>query len=269
MAVMAHPDDECSSTGGVLARYAAEGVQTVVVTCTNGELGDGPGGVKPGDDGHDEAAVAATRLKELAEACRILEVTHVETLGYRDSGMDEWDFKGHPDAFCNVPLEESTARLVALFEKYRPDVVIADDDMGGYNHPDHLRAHRVASDAIEQCGIPAKFYVSAFGRSMFDKMQAALTELGIEIPDLEFDDATREVLDGVERRITTRIDADAFVQQKQKALAAHASQIAESFFSQIPDDAFKIGFGVESFIRVRDTTNAPTPEDDLFAGLRD
>jgi len=127
----------------------------------------------------------------------------------------------------------------------------------------------VATDAIEQSGIPAKFYVSAFGRSMFDRMQVALAESGVEIPDFQFDDATREVLDGVERRITTRIDAQAFVELKQKALAAHASQIAESFFSQIPDNAFKIGFGVESFIRVRDTTNAPTPEDDLFAGLRD
>ena len=62
MAVHAHPDDESSSTGGVLARYADEGVRTVVVTCTNGELGDAPGGIKPGDDGHDEADVARIRL---------------------------------------------------------------------------------------------------------------------------------------------------------------------------------------------------------------
>ncbi|HEX9353165.1 MAG TPA: PIG-L family deacetylase, partial [Streptosporangiaceae bacterium] len=57
MAVHAHPDDEASSTGGVLARYGAEGVRTVVVTCTNGEFGDSPGGIKPGDDGHDELEV--------------------------------------------------------------------------------------------------------------------------------------------------------------------------------------------------------------------
>ena len=79
MAVHAHPDDESSSTGGVLARYAAAGLRTVVVTCTNGELGDGPGGVKPGEAGHDDAAVVVTRLAELEEACRILRVTHLET----------------------------------------------------------------------------------------------------------------------------------------------------------------------------------------------
>src|SRR5436190_20098948 len=70
MAVHAHPDDESSSTGGVLARYADEGVRTVVVTCTNGELGDAPGGIKPGDEGHDEAEVARIRLGELKRACR-------------------------------------------------------------------------------------------------------------------------------------------------------------------------------------------------------
>ena len=71
MAVHAHPDDEASSTGGVLARYSAEGVRTVVVTCTNGEYGDNPDGVKPGGDGHDEREVAQIRLAELREAAKI------------------------------------------------------------------------------------------------------------------------------------------------------------------------------------------------------
>src|SRR3984893_3362895 len=124
MAVHAHPDDEAISTGGALARAAAEGIRTVVVTCTNGELGDGPGGVKPGEEGHDEAAVAATRLAELEEACRILDVTDLELLGYHDSGMVDWQFKDRADVFCNVPIEVSSGRLVELFEKYQPDVVI-------------------------------------------------------------------------------------------------------------------------------------------------
>jgi LmbE family N-acetylglucosaminyl deacetylase len=75
MAVHAHPDDEASSTGGVLATYADQGIRTVVVTCTNGEFGDAPGGVKPGQDGHDEQAVAQLRLAELRESCAILGVT--------------------------------------------------------------------------------------------------------------------------------------------------------------------------------------------------
>src|SRR5260370_42649784 len=90
MAVHAHPDDEASSTGGVLARYAAAGLRTVVVTCANGELGDGPGGVKPGEAGHDEGAVVATRLAELDQACRIPPVTNLELLGYPDSGLADW-----------------------------------------------------------------------------------------------------------------------------------------------------------------------------------
>ena len=80
MAVHAHPDDEASSTGGVLAAYSAQGIRTVVVTCTNGEFGDAPGGVKPGQNGHDEQAVAQQRLAELRESCTILGVTNLELL---------------------------------------------------------------------------------------------------------------------------------------------------------------------------------------------
>jgi LmbE family N-acetylglucosaminyl deacetylase len=268
MAVHAHPDDESSSTGGVLARYAAEGIRTVVVTCTNGELGDGPGGVKPGEPGHDEAAVAATRLAELEEACRILDVTDLERLGYHDSGMSDWDFKGAPDVFCNVPIAESTGRLVALMEKHRPDVVVTYDDEGGYDHPDHIQAHRIAVAAAEQTGIPAKLYFTAFRRGMFEDLRAKLVELGIEFPAPDFDEETIARLDAVERRITTTVDGAAFVELKLQALAAHASQLAESWFAQIPNELFAGVFGTESFIRAQDTTRAPVPEDDLFAGLR-
>src|SRR5213596_2767707 len=93
MAVHAHPDDESSSTGGILARYSDEGIRTVVVTCTNGEFGDAPGGIKPGEDGHDPDDVARIRRDELNLACTILGVTHLEMLGYHDSGMPDWEYK--------------------------------------------------------------------------------------------------------------------------------------------------------------------------------
>src|SRR5713101_7864921 len=118
MAVHAHPDDESSSTGGILARYASEGVRTVVVTCTNGELGDSPGGIKPGADGHDEEFVARTRLAELDVACQALRVDHLQLLGYRDSGMADWDYEHRPDAFCNVAVDDLAERLCKLFEAY-------------------------------------------------------------------------------------------------------------------------------------------------------
>src|SRR5260221_296304 len=119
MAVHAHPDDESSSTGGVLATYSDEGVRTIVVTCTNGEFGDGPAGLKPGEEGHDTADVAQTRLAELRESCKHLGVTELETLGYHDSGMPEWEYKDNPQAFCNVPLDTVIDRIGALIEMRR------------------------------------------------------------------------------------------------------------------------------------------------------
>ncbi|HVT76286.1 MAG TPA: PIG-L family deacetylase [Acidimicrobiales bacterium] len=267
MAVCPHPDDECTSAGGALALYHDRGVRTVVVTCTNGELGDGPGGIKPGAPGHDDQAVAATRLQELAEACRILNVDHSERLGYRDSGMSDWDFKGHADAFCNVRVDDAVARLVALMERYEPDVVICDDDQGGYDHPDHLRSHLVTMKAVARSGIPKKVYMPTFGRRTFETLYNALRDLGIEMPFPELDDAALAQMDKAEARITTTLDARAYADQVRRALEAHASQIAESWFAHIPTEAFAASFGQQYFIRAHDTTGAPVPETDLFAGI--
>ena len=104
MAVHAHPDDEAIGTGGILARYSAEGVRTVLVTCTNGELGDAPGGVKPGEPGHDEAVVVPLRRKELEASCEILGVDHLELLGYHDSGMAGWPQNDAPGSFWRTPV---------------------------------------------------------------------------------------------------------------------------------------------------------------------
>src|SRR3974390_2308117 len=110
MAVHAHPDDEATSTGGVLARYSAEGATTVLVTCTNGELGDTPDGVKPGDDGHDTEHIVALRRRELEESCAVLGVTHLELLGYHDSGMEGWPQNDAPEAFWQADVDQAGAR---------------------------------------------------------------------------------------------------------------------------------------------------------------
>src|SRR5258708_14910259 len=133
MAVHAHPDDEASSTGGVLALYADQGIRTVVVTCTNGEFGDAPGQVKPGEDGHDEQAVAQLPLAELRQSCKILGVSSLELLGYHDSGMPEWEYKDRPEAFCNVPLDAGAARRSGLIGTYRPQVAVSHDAKGCYH----------------------------------------------------------------------------------------------------------------------------------------
>jgi LmbE family N-acetylglucosaminyl deacetylase len=100
MAVHAHPDDESSSTGGVLARYSDETIRTVLVTCTNAEYGDGPGASNQARKGVTPDQVAKTRLAELAVACEHLRIGHLETLRYHDSRMHDWDFKDRPDVFC-------------------------------------------------------------------------------------------------------------------------------------------------------------------------
>src|SRR3954469_25612713 len=104
MAVHAHPDDEATGTGGVLARYAAEGCTTVLVTCTDGRCGDGPDGVKPGEPGHDPAAVVAVRRAELEASAKALDITHLEMLGYADSGMMGWAANDEPGSFWTTPV---------------------------------------------------------------------------------------------------------------------------------------------------------------------
>ena len=269
MAVHAHPDDESSSTGGVLATYSDQGIRTVVVTCTNGEFGDAPGGVKPGEDGHDEQAVAQLRLAELRQACKILGVTDLETLGYHDSGMPDWDYKERPEAFCNIPLDEVAGRVAALIELYRPQVVVSYDAEGPYQHPDHVHAARAAAAAVAATGIPAKFYLTAMRPSSWRKVWEALRELGEDVPGpREVTDEMRAQMEAAERRITTTVDIRPVLERKREALFAHASQIRESWFSKIPADIAEEAFGQETFVRASDTTGAPVPEDDLFAGLR-
>src|SRR5580658_120626 len=268
MAVHAHPDDEASSTGGILALCADQGIRTVVVTCTNGEFGDAPGQVKPGDDRHDEQAVAELRLAELRQSAKILGVTHLELLGYHDSGMPDWEYKNRPDAFCNVPLEQVAGRIAALIEQYRPQVVISYDDKGMYQHPDHVHASLAAAAAVAKTGTPAKFYQTAMRPSTWRKVWAALREQGVDVPERELTAEQEKQMAEAEERITTTVDIRPVLERKREALYAHASQIQESWFSKLPPEVAEEAFGHETFIRVTDTTGAPLPETDVFAGLR-
>jgi LmbE family N-acetylglucosaminyl deacetylase len=267
MAVHAHPDDEASG-GGILARYSDEGVRTIVVTCTNGEYGDAPGGIKPGQEGHDPEKVAQLRLAELRESVRILGVSDVETLGYRDSGMPDWDYKDRPDAFSNIPIEVVADRIGVLLTKYRPDVLVTYDDQGAYQHPDHVHASLSAQAAAAATGIPAKVYLSTMRGSSWRKIWDALRAAGEQVPDWDVDEERVRRAAEAEKRITTTIDIRPVLSRKREALFAHGSQIDESWFSKVPLDVTEAAFGYEYFIRSVDTTGAPVPETDLFAGLR-
>ncbi|WP_043620063.1 PIG-L family deacetylase [Nonomuraea candida] len=266
MVVHAHPDDECLSTGGILARYTEEGIRTVLVTCTNGEQGDDLGGVKPGEPGHDDAAVAERRLGELRESVAHLGIDHLELLGYRDSGMDGWDGNGHPDAFANVPVETAAARLAALMEHYRPQVVVTYDETGGggYGHPDHVQTHRITVAATERTGIPDKLYYTAIPRSAIKRMFELMREHGADLGFEPSDDFGTP-----DERVTSIVDVTAYTERKLKALRAHESQGENIFLLRMPEEAQQQAFSHEAFERVLSKVDTPKHEEDLFAGLRD
>ncbi len=263
MAVHAHPDDEVISTGGVLARCAADGIRTVLVTCTNGEQGDAPGGIKPGRPGHDASAVRAQRLSELRESAALLDIEHVELLGYRDSGMDGWDGNQDPEAFRNIPVKQAAARVAELMRRYRPQVVVTYDENGNYGHPDHIQANRVARAAAAATDIPDKLYYTAIPRESSSEMFTALRERGLIDVEPPQDFGTPMEL------ITTVVDVAGFAQRKVKALEAHGSQGDSVPFLRMPADLQQMIFGTESFVRhFNRVQGAPERETDLFAGLR-
>jgi LmbE family N-acetylglucosaminyl deacetylase len=270
MAVHAHPDDEVTGSGGVLARYAAEGFTTVVVTCTDGRCGDGPEGVKPGEPGHDPEAVVATRRKELETSCGILEVTHLEMLGYHDSGMMGWPNNTEPGSFWTTPVEEAAGRLAELMRRYQPDVVVTYDENGGYGHPDHIQTHRVTMAALKLIDATPKVYWGAVPRSWMENAEQFAREAGIEFSWDESEDINPDAQPmGVpDEQVTAWVDTSAVADRKYDALAAHSSQSDGAFFLNMGKEKFAKLMGMETYIRVQDATGASTPEDDLFAGLR-
>jgi LmbE family N-acetylglucosaminyl deacetylase len=264
MAVHAHPDDEGTTTGGILAKYSAEGIRTVLVTCTNGELGDAPGGAKPGEPGHDEAAVVALRRAELAESCRVLGVRHLEMLGYHDSGMAGWDSNNAAGAFATIPVDVAAQPLSALVENYRPDVVVTYDDFGFYGHPDHIQAHRITVAAVQATGSTARLYFLAIRRSRLAGFRERMIEMGVEPPPI---DESR--MGAPDEAIVASIDCRAYAGAKYAAVRAHASQAENLFFLRFELPVFTEVFGTEEFVRGNDAVpQTSAPVDDLFAGLR-
>lgn len=304
MTVHAHPDDESIGTGGVLARYAAEGVRTVLVTCTGGEVGEiGDPTLATPDN------LAEIRARELRAACEILDVRHLELLGYRDSGMMGTAANEHPDAFARADLDVAAGTLVALIRRYRPQVLVSYDEHGFYGHPDHVNANRITVKAFARAGDPAaypeqelepwqpaKLYYTAVPRSRMAEFGRKLAEHGIRPPvdepagagDTDDSGAQGDAAQGdaaqgsgqvraddsvpvgtPDELVTTYVDVSAYVERKRKALWAHATQMGpEVFFAKMPPALFDELFATESFQRVQSTVPTTTPEDDLFAGLR-
>jgi LmbE family N-acetylglucosaminyl deacetylase len=283
MAVHAHPDDEAISTGGILARYSDEGIRTVLVTCTDGGCGDGPGGVKPGEPGFDRDAVIKVRQAELARSCEVLGIGHLENLGYPDSGMMGWADNDAPGSFWSTPVADSSAKLAELMERYRPQVVVTYDANGFYGHPDHIQAHRITMAASESTGIPSKVYFTAVPRSRMAEFARRIRELGLDegggagqggdgqSGDGQSEDGEsgpREEWGTPDEQVTTYVDVSGTTDRKYDSLLAHASQSDNIFFVRMGREIFGQIMGSESFVRAVDATGSPVPESDLFAGLR-
>ena len=279
LCVHPHPDDESIACGGVLARYASEGVRTHVVTCTGGEAGENLAGIDLG-----EQDLVWHRRREMADAVRALGIDGHTWLGFRDSGMAGTDDNRHPEAFAAVDLYAAAARLARLVRDLRPAVVVSDDEHGTYGHPDHVRAHRVTERALDMAADPwwdtgqppwrvPKRYVHTLSRSRMWGIHQLLTSQGLASPFGEEvlegpDDLPFGAPDGL---VTTRVDVTGWLERKQAGMRAHRSQIADdSFFFNVPDDMAAQGFGVEEFVLL---SGDPAPghdglEHDLFAGLR-
>jgi mycothiol S-conjugate amidase len=284
LAVHAHPDDESSKGAGTFARYADEGVRTVIVTCTGGEAGDilNPAMDKPGN----LERMPELRREELAKALEILNVSQHYFLGYRDSGMPETETNKHPDAFANADLDEAVGRLVEIIRAERPQVVLTYDERGGYPHPDHVRTHEVAVAAFDAAGDPARYpeagepfqplklyYFASFSRRRLRILHEGVVERGLESPFEEWlkrwDEEDREAGEEIpEPEITTQVDVGKWLPQARDALIAHASQIdPEGFWFVVPDEVVAEIYPWEDYTLVRSLVPAPRPERDLFAAI--
>jgi len=145
--VGAHPDDETFSVGATLAHYAKKGVKVYYICATRGEVGQANI-----EKMKNYSTVSELRSAELQCAAQALGLTDIIHLDYRDSGMLGWEDNKHPLALISAPLKQVTGRIVKIFRKLKPDVVITFDPIGGYKHPDHIKIHNATVRAFYAAG---------------------------------------------------------------------------------------------------------------------
>lgn len=283
--VHAHPDDESINNGATMARYAAEGALVTLVTCTLGEEGE----VIPPELAHlapdREDRLGPYRVGELAAAMAELGVTDHRFLGgpgrFRDSGMMGVEQNKRANAFWNTDVDTAAPYLVEVIRETRPQVLVTYDPDGGYGHPDHIQAHRVATRAAELAADPAyrpdlgpahtiaKIYWNRVPRPVAEAGFARLSAEGSAFPAAAAIDDVPGVVD--EDRITTEIDAGPeHTARKSAAMAAHATQVAvDGPFFALSNDLGQPIFTTEYYELVRGVPGAPagTRETDLFAGV--
>jgi len=274
--VHAHPDDETINNGATMAMYAALGASVTLVTCTRGEEGEVliPELLHLAANATD--SLGQHRVTELALAMKELGVADHRFLGegaklFRDSGMMGTDPNNRPDVFWQADIEEASDLLVQTIDEVKPHVLITYDEFGGYGHPDHIQAHRVAMRAAEKSewDIP-KIYWNVMPVSVIQEGIDAMKGIDSEFwgaekaEDLPFakDDSFVHAL----------VDGNAYVEKKMNAMKAHATQIAvDGPFFALSDNVGLQVWGNEYYTLVKGEMSGPLNEkgyeSDLFAGI--
>jgi N-acetyl-1-D-myo-inositol-2-amino-2-deoxy-alpha-D-glucopyranoside deacetylase len=269
--VHAHPDDESITTGATIARYAAEGAEVTVVTCTLGEEGEIMPDLYELNGLRAQAAdqLGGYRVGELMAACAALGVSRRRYLGglgrWRDSGMAGTPSASHPRAFTGGSAEEQATQLAEIIDEFQPQVVVTYDAFGGYGHPDHIRAHEITTMAVPQAESVERVFHTVASRNAVRAGLAALRagEPVFEVPD---DD---ELPTTPDEEITTVLDVAAYVPAKLAALRAHATQLAVvdgdvPYFALTNEIAQPI-LGHDYFVLAHGPAEGAA--DDLFGGL--
>jgi LmbE family N-acetylglucosaminyl deacetylase len=252
MCVLAHPDDESLGTGGILARYSNEGIDTFVVTATRGERGRfDDKGTKPGLD-----VVGRTREAELRSAAQELGVREVVLLDYVDGDLD----RAEP--------AEASERIAAHIRRLRPHVVVTFDPFGAYGHPDHIAISHLTAAAIVRAADShrvSKFYYFVNGERKWAAYQAAFKTLTSHV-----DGVVRAATAWPDWSITTHIDARDSWRVVWRAVQCHKTQMSiYKNVASLTEEDQKVIWGTGEFYRVFSLVNGGRErETDLFAGLR-
>ncbi|WP_460683369.1 N-acetyl-1-D-myo-inositol-2-amino-2-deoxy-alpha-D-glucopyranoside deacetylase [Modestobacter lapidis] len=287
--VHAHPDDETINNGATMARYVAEGAHVTLLTCTLGEEGEVlvPELGQLAADRADQ--LGGYRISELAAAMAALGVTDWRFLGgagrYRDSGMMGTPANGAARAFWNADLDEAADHAVAVVREVRPQVLVTYDENGGYGHPDHIQAHRVAMRAVELAADPthrpelgeawevAKVYWCCMPRSVLRDGIAAMAALGEASPFEGLGDIDEVPFAVPDELVTAAVDGSAHAADKDAAMRSHPTQITVDgpFFALSNNLGLEV-MATEYYRLVRGQrgpagAGAAGWEDDLFAGL--
>ncbi len=283
MTVHAHPDDETISTGGVMARYAAEGARVVCVTCTGGEHGEI---VVPDMDTPDNhAKLGEIRAEELRRALAQLGNVESRKLGYVDSGMMGTPENDALESFWQADFDAAVEQLLVIVRDVRPQVMVGYNEFGGYGHPDHIRSALIAKAAFERSvaedgdAAPVKLYETAMNFRRSEAVAQRAEERGVRswwAPDEnETDDQRAEREEQMRKMtdatgpVTTIIDVGDYVANKYAALKEHVTQLpADGFFLAFTVDDWRELLPREEFTLRVSRTGVRIPEDDLFAGLR-